>query len=106
MSQDLTPDEQKQRAKEASRDGRLSFRKFGEHQLRREFKDMAIETCREEINMFGDCAQKEGLLVVFKCRKFMKGLNACMQIHNSHEAFDVYLKNNEAALRKKVPGLK
>ena len=105
MSQDLTP-EQKQRAKEASRDGRLSFRKFGEHQLRREFKDMAIEKCREHINGFGDCAQKEGLLVVFKCRQFNKDLNACMSIHNSHEAFDVYLKENEEALLKKVPGRK
>ena len=98
--------EQKAKVKEASRDGRLSFRKFGEHQLRREFKDMAIEKCRDKINAFGKCAQEQGLLVVFKCRQFNKDLNACMAVHNSHEAFEKYMKENEDALIEKIPGMK
>lgn len=104
-TEELTP-EQKQKLKEASRDGRLSFRKFGEHQLRREFKDMAIEKCRDHINAFGKCAQEQGLLVVFNCRQFNKDLNACMAIHNSNEAFEKYKQENEEALMKKIPGRK
>jgi hypothetical protein len=106
MSQEELSGEQKNRKKEAGRDDRLSFKKFGEHQLRREFKDMAIEKCRDHIQAFGKCAEEQGLLVVFKCRGFNKDLNACMQIHNSHEAFAEYMKTNEAALKKKTPGLK
>jgi hypothetical protein len=102
---DLTP-EQQSRKKESSRDGRLSFRKFGEHQLRREFKDMAVEKCRDKINAFGKCAQEQGLMVVINCRQLNKDLNACMAIHNSHEAFDVYMKENQDALISKTPGMK
>jgi hypothetical protein len=98
--------EQNAKVKEGSRDGRLSFRKFGEHQLRREFKDQAIEKCRGDINAFGNCAQEQGLLVVFNCRQFNRDLNACMAIHNSHEAFDVYKLANEEALVRKTPGMK
>mmetsp|Transcript_4656 Transcript_4656/g.7067 ORF Transcript_4656/g.7067 Transcript_4656/m.7067 type:complete len:108 (-) Transcript_4656:165-488(-) len=98
--------EQKGGSKDSSRDGRLSFRKFGEHQLRREFKDMAIDKCRDRINAFGKCAQEQGLMVVFKCRDFNKELNSCMAVHNSHEAFEEYKKNNEGALMKKIPGMK
>jgi len=102
---ELTPDQQA-RKRESGRDGRLSFKKFGEHQLRREFKDMAVEKCRDNINAFGKCAQEQGLMVVFNCRQFNKDLNACMAIHNSHEAFDEYMKNNQGALNSKTPGMK
>lgn len=67
---------------------------------------MAIDKCRDHIQAFGKCAEEQGLLVVFKCRQFNKDLNACMQIHNSHEAFDEYKKANEEALLKKIPGKK
>jgi Cytochrome c oxidase biogenesis protein Cmc1 like. len=105
QQQDIT-DEQKAKIREASRDGRLSFRKFGEHQLRREFKDMAIEKCKEHIHAFGKCAQEQGLMVVFKCRQFNRDLNACMAIHNSNEAFEEYKKKNEDGLMRKIPGMK
>mmetsp|Transcript_7713 Transcript_7713/g.7286 ORF Transcript_7713/g.7286 Transcript_7713/m.7286 type:complete len:116 (-) Transcript_7713:54-401(-) len=96
--------EKKAKIKEGSRDGRLSFRKFGEHQLRREFKELAIDKCRTEINAFGKCAEESGLMVVFNCRGFNKELNKCMGIHNSHEAFDTYMKENEELLKAKIPG--
>lgn len=102
---ELSPEQQAIK-KESSRDGRLSFRKFGEHQLRREFKDMAIEKCRDKINAFGKCAQEQGLMVVFNCRHLNKELNACMAIHNSHEKFEEYMKNNQDALIAKTPGMK
>ncbi len=94
------------RTKDVGRDGRLSFRKFGEHQLRREFKDLAIEKCRNEINAFGKCAQDNGLLVVWNCRHLNKELNACMAIHNSKEAFEKYKEENEDLLLAKIPGMK
>lgn len=105
MSSSPTPKEKAQ-VKDTGRDGRLSFRKFGEHQLRREFKDIAIDKCRTEINAFGKCAQDSGLMVVWSCRDFNKKLNACMAIHNSHEAFETYMLENEDALMKKIPGKK
>lgn len=98
--------EESAKIKDYGRDSRLSFKKFGEHQLRREFKDMAIEKCRTEINAFGKCAQDNGLMVVFKCRDFNKELNKCMAIHNSSEAFETYKRENQDALLAKTPGMK
>ncbi len=106
MSSPSPTAEEKARIKDAGRDGRLSFRKFGEHQLRREFKDMAIDKCRTEINAFGKCAQDNGLMVVWRCRHLNKELNACMAIHNSHEAFEKYKEENQDALIEKIPGMK
>mmetsp|Transcript_31746 Transcript_31746/g.95019 ORF Transcript_31746/g.95019 Transcript_31746/m.95019 type:complete len:105 (-) Transcript_31746:531-845(-) len=82
--------EKKATVKDASREGRLSFRNFAEHQMRREFKETALEKCRDHVAAFGQCAQENGLLVVFKCRQINKELNECMSIYNSHEAFETY----------------
>lgn len=106
-NQQQTPTaEEKAEVKDYGRDSRLSFKKFGEHQLRREFKDMAIDKCRSDINAFGKCAQDNGLMVVFKCRHLNKALNACMTIHNSPEAFEKYKEENQDALLAKTPGMK
>ena len=94
------------RIKDYGRDSRLSFTKFGEHQLRREFKDIAIDKCRTEINAFGKCAQDNGLLVVWNCRELNKELNACMAIHNSKGAFEKYKEENQDLLIQKTPGMK
>lgn len=90
--------------KDNSRDSRLSFRKFGEHQLRREFKDIAIEKCREPIQAFGKCASDSGLLVVFKCKSFNRDVQDCMRKYNSPEEFEKYKAENEDLLLKKTPG--
>ena len=106
-SEQPTPSpEQKARIKDAGRDSRLSFRKFGEHQLRREFKDMAVEKCRTEINAFGKCAQESGLMVVWNCRQMNREIQNCMSIHNSHEAFETYKLENQELLMEKTPGIK
>lgn len=92
--------ERKARIKDASRQSRLSFKKFGEHQLRREFKDMAIEKCNDAIKEFAMCAQEKGLMVVFSCRHLNRAVNECMAIHNSNEAFERYKDANQDVLKK------
>ena len=77
------------------RDDRLSFRKFAEHKMKREFKEVPLKN-------FGQCAQDNGLLVVFKCRYFNKKINECMAEHNSPEAFQKYLEENKDELDKRT----
>ena len=84
--------------KDASRQGRLSFRKFAEHQLRNEFKEEAIDKCKLQIKAFAECSKEEGLMVVFRCRDFQKEVNDCMAIYNSKEAFERYKKRHAADL--------
>ena len=69
--------------KDYGRDDRLSFRKFAEHKMKREFKKVAIKKCEVHLKNFGQCAQDNGLLVVFKCRDFNRKINECMAEHNS-----------------------
>eukprot|EP00568_Trieres_chinensis_P007512 CAMPEP_0183291172 /NCGR_PEP_ID=MMETSP0160_2-20130417/676_1 /TAXON_ID=2839 ORGANISM="Odontella Sinensis, Strain Grunow 1884" /NCGR_SAMPLE_ID=MMETSP0160_2 /ASSEMBLY_ACC=CAM_ASM_000250 /LENGTH=108 /DNA_ID=CAMNT_0025451933 /DNA_START=148 /DNA_END=474 /DNA_ORIENTATION=- len=103
MSPTDTPEgEKKARIKDASRESRLSFRNFAEHQMRREFKDMALEKCREHVHAFGKCAEESGLMVVFKCRQFNKDLNACMATYNSNEAFEAYKATHKEELEKRT----
>jgi len=58
--------------KDDGREARLSFRRFAEHKMKREFKETAIKKCEEHLRNFGQCAQESGLLVVFKCREFLR----------------------------------
>lgn len=94
--------EHKARTKDFSRESRLSFRNFAEHQMRREFKDIALEKCQEPIRDFAQCAQEQGLLVVWNCRHLNKKINECMAVHNSNEAFEKYKKEHEDVLDKKT----
>ena len=84
--------------KDASRQGRLSFRKFAEHQLRNEFKEEAMDKCKLQIRAFAECGRDEGLMVVFRCRDFQKEVNDCMAIYNSPEAFEKYKQRHAADL--------
>eukprot|EP00540_Astrosyne_radiata_P006519 CAMPEP_0116835242 /NCGR_PEP_ID=MMETSP0418-20121206/7438_1 /TAXON_ID=1158023 /ORGANISM="Astrosyne radiata, Strain 13vi08-1A" /LENGTH=91 /DNA_ID=CAMNT_0004464891 /DNA_START=91 /DNA_END=366 /DNA_ORIENTATION=- len=82
---------------ETNRQSRLSFRKFGEHQLRREFKDIAMEKCRHpEMQEFAECAEQQGLLVIFNCRKYHKAVQECMAYHNSNAAFEEYKQKQQS----------
>ena len=94
-SEESSPQQSQQRMdagsiKDAGREGRLSFRKFAEHQLRREFKEDAIDKCSLQVKAFVECSKEEGLMVVFKCRDFQKEVNDCMAVYNSPEAFEKY----------------
>lgn len=88
--------------KDDGRDSRLSFRKFAEHKMKREFKEAAIKTCNPHLKNFGKCAQDNGLLVVFKCRDLNRKINECMMEHNSEEKFQAFLKENESELERRT----
>lgn len=102
MSQPEEPKADKAQVKDDGRDSRLSFRKFAEHKMKREFKEAAIKKCEEPLKNFGKCAQESGLLVVFKCRDFNKKINECMAEHNSPEKFEEFLKANQDVLDKRT----
>ena len=86
----LLPDDAKARIKDEGRQSRLSFTKFGEHQLRKELKEIALVKCKTHVNSFGKCAQENGLWVVWSCRPLLKELNDCLSIHNSEEEWEKY----------------
>ena len=88
--------------KSDGRDGRLSFRNFAEHQLRKEFKADAMKKCDRQINAFAECAKEEGVMVIFKCRDFQKSVNECMAVYNSNERWEIYKKENADDLQKRV----
>mmetsp|Transcript_39165 Transcript_39165/g.94696 ORF Transcript_39165/g.94696 Transcript_39165/m.94696 type:complete len:106 (-) Transcript_39165:1483-1800(-) len=90
--------------KDLGRDGRLSFRNFAEHQLRKEFKADAMQKCDVQINAFASCAKEEGVMVVFRCNEFKRAVNECMAVYNSHERFEVYKREHMGDLENKVPG--
>ena len=87
-----------QPSKDTSREGRLSFKKFGEHQMRRQFKELALEQCKPQIHAFGKCAEENGLMVVWTCRSLHKEIHSCMSKHNSKEAFEKYKEENKHLL--------
>ena len=97
--------EKRSRAKAAARDGRLTFRNFAEGQMRREFKDAAVEVCNPQIQEFAKCAQEQGLMVVFNCQHKKKDINECMFIHNSDDAFQKYLLANPEEVSRRTKGM-
>jgi hypothetical protein len=54
--------------KSEGRDERLSVRKTHEEVLRKKMHAEAQQKCIEYSQKFGQCAQKNGMLVVFSCR--------------------------------------
>ena len=87
--------------KDAGRQSRMSIKKFEEHQLRTEFKSIAIERCKDQVQAFGKCASENGLMVVFRCRDFLKNMNACMEQQNSNEEFQKYKEKHRPDLSDK-----
>lgn len=61
--------EKKFEFKQDARDGRLKIRKTNEEVLRKKLQFEAQKICKEEIKAFGDCSVKEGMMVIFNCRK-------------------------------------
>ena len=86
--------------KDAGRSSRLSFRNYEEHQLRAEFKSIAIDNCKDQMQAFGKCAEENGLLVVFRCRNLLKEMNGCMARYNSDEEFEKYKEKHRPDLAK------
>ena len=91
----LDDEERKGRIKDYGRESRLSFKNFHEHQLRKEFKELAMEKCSLPIKAFAECSKEQGIMVVFNCREYQKDLNDCMHVYNSPEAFEKYKQMEE-----------
>ena len=90
MSSSPSAEEIRGRIKDAGRESRLSFRNFAEHQLRKEFKEIAMDKCKLQIKAFAECSKEEGVMVVFRCRDFQTAVKECMYTYNSPEAFEKY----------------
>eukprot|EP00594_Rhizosolenia_setigera_P018535 CAMPEP_0178955020 /NCGR_PEP_ID=MMETSP0789-20121207/9355_1 /TAXON_ID=3005 /ORGANISM="Rhizosolenia setigera, Strain CCMP 1694" /LENGTH=103 /DNA_ID=CAMNT_0020636569 /DNA_START=52 /DNA_END=363 /DNA_ORIENTATION=- len=100
MDKNSLTEEEKARIKEENRNSRLSFTKFGEHQLRREFKELAYKKCDVQIKELGKCAQEQGLWVVWSCRDKNRAMQECMAKHNSKEEFDKYKELHKEDIEK------
>jgi hypothetical protein len=87
--------------KDTGREGRLSFKNFAETQLRKEFKQDAMDKCDLQIGAFADCIKEEGLLAPLRCKEFQKDVNECMSVYNSEERFQLYKKEHQADLDNK-----
>lgn len=64
----MKPDDPKQEA----RHSRLSLRRNGEDFYRRKLQAVARDNCAAEMKAFGECTNREGLMVIFKCRQLVK----------------------------------
>lgn len=92
--------EAKARIKDSGREGRLSFKKFAEHQLRKELKEISLAKCKDQVQAFGKCAEEKGLMVVWTCQPLFKEVNACLAIHNSEEEWQKYKKLHQSEIDK------
>jgi hypothetical protein len=88
--------------KDLSRDSRLSFRNFAEHQMRRELKEIAMEKCSTPIEAFARCANEKGLMVVFSCRDLHQEVQRCLSVHNGEEAWQKYKEDNHGELERRA----
>jgi Cytochrome c oxidase biogenesis protein Cmc1 like len=93
--------ERNARMKDYSRESRLSFRKFAEHQLRRDLKDEALEICKPHVEAFAACAQEKGLMVVFSCKHLHQEVQQCLALHNGEEAWERYKEKHKDKLEVK-----
>jgi hypothetical protein len=69
MPDDKLSSTENQDAKRSARESRLSIRNANKEVLRRELQDLSKVHCVQQIRSFGDCAKREGLMVIFRCRK-------------------------------------
>jgi hypothetical protein len=98
--------EYRSKVKDASRQGRLSFRNRAEQLLRRDMKEEAIQTCKVQIGEFAECSKANGLMVVFRCRDHLKAMNDCMAVHNGEEAWQKYKEEHKKELEVRATGQK
>mmetsp|Transcript_16318 Transcript_16318/g.16436 ORF Transcript_16318/g.16436 Transcript_16318/m.16436 type:complete len:93 (+) Transcript_16318:218-496(+) len=70
---------------------RLSMRRNNEEVLRRKFLIEVKERCKDKFHAFGECAQNNGILVVFNCRKENQAMSDCMDNINTAANFRDYV---------------
>jgi hypothetical protein len=95
------------RMKDEGRSSRFSFRNRAEYLLKRDLKEEALQVhCKTQVSDFAQCAQEQGLYVVFACQPFLKKLNACLAIHNGEEAWQKYKEAHKEELERRSRGEK
>ena len=82
----------------------MSFRKIGEHQLRQELKEEALEICDPEVKAFAKCSSEKGLLVIFSCRDLFHKVNQCLSLNAGEEAWQKYKAEHEDEIDFRVAG--
>ena len=82
--------------KDAGREGRLSFKKFKEHQLRNEFRDDILKNCQLQVKALAECSKAEGLMVVFRCKEFHNEVNECMAHFGSNDRWEQFKQENSS----------
>lgn len=94
--------ESRARGKDEARDSRFHFRNFAEHSLRRELKEEALEICDPQVKAFAECAQDNGLWVIFKCTAQHDAVKQCLAIHNSEDAWQRYKEKHAEELEQRA----
>mmetsp|Transcript_43233 Transcript_43233/g.97712 ORF Transcript_43233/g.97712 Transcript_43233/m.97712 type:complete len:92 (-) Transcript_43233:321-596(-) len=88
MSQQPDPQGDK---KDGGRSGRLSME--AKYHLRQELNLNARRKCDDSIRAFAECAEKNGLGVVFFCRDKNTAMNECLHQYTNEAAFNEFRKS-------------
>lgn len=79
------------------------MRKVNEEVLRKKMQSEAKDKCAEHFQAFGACAQQNGLMVIFNCRKQNQAMSDCMDKYCSDKHFEEYLKARGIERQPYVP---
>eukprot|EP00613_Pedinella_sp_CCMP2098_P003139 CAMPEP_0171639018 /NCGR_PEP_ID=MMETSP0990-20121206/29402_1 /TAXON_ID=483369 /ORGANISM="non described non described, Strain CCMP2098" /LENGTH=92 /DNA_ID=CAMNT_0012212553 /DNA_START=46 /DNA_END=324 /DNA_ORIENTATION=+ len=71
--------------------GRLSME--AKYHLRQELNLIARNKCDETIKTFAECAQANGLGVVFFCRQKNNAMNECLHQFTNEDAFEEFKRS-------------
>ena len=69
------------------------MRRNNEEVLRRALVSEAREKCFSYTSAFGKCAEANGLMVVFQCRKENRAMQDCLSRHYNEEEFVKFLES-------------
>ena len=89
------------RSKDYDRDSRLSRQKKEEYRLRCELAEIAHEKCAQQFHDVHICAKENGFMAVWSCRKLLKRVEKCLELHNGEEAWQKFKAEREADIDKK-----
>lgn len=84
-------------------DARLKWTKKAELRLQEELKYIARKKCDSAIANFAQCAEENGLLVIFRCNQQNKKMNECLGKYTNPQSFEDYKRSREEELMGKSP---
>lgn len=65
-------------------------------------KEEALEICNAQVKDFAECAQENGLWVIWSCRKQHNAIKQCLSIHNGEEAWERYKEKHAHELEQRA----